>query len=190
MLIYSIARTRTHYEYPPSPTLGSPALDPLGITRAVPLSHRLRALQIELTALENELADPSNPLIQKEREEENVDPGELIRGLVDVRTRLDRIKKGKEGRAKLVGAVLESGVTSKIGKMEESSVVNNNEEALPHKSEMQTMVDIDRRMGELENLVGSSSTSLDEVSLPFSFAHRYLAQVLSRAHPFRRLSFH
>ena len=73
MLIYSIARTRTHYEYPPSPTLGSPALDPSGIARAVPLSHRLRALQIELTALENKLADPWNPLIQKEREEENVD---------------------------------------------------------------------------------------------------------------------
>jgi len=119
-----------------------------------------------------------------------VDPGELIRGLVDVRTRLDRIKKGKEGRAKLVGAVLESGITSKIGNMEETSVVKNNEEALPHKSELQTMVDIDRRMGELENLVGSSSTSLDEVSLPFSFVHRCLAQVLSRAHPCRRLSFH
>lgn len=120
-----------------------------------------------------------------------MDPGELIRGLVDVRTRLDRIKKGKEGRAKLVGAVLESGVTSKIGKTEETSaIVKDNEEALPHKSEMQTMVDIDRRMGELENLVGSSSTSLDEVSLPSSFVHRYLAQLLSRAHPFRRLSFH
>lgn len=156
------SRTRTQYEYPPSP--GSPALDPSGITRAVPLSHRLRALQIELTALENELADPSNPLIQKEREEDNVDPGELIRGLVDVRTRLDRIKKGKEGRAKLVGAVLESGVTSKIGKMEETSPIVEAEETVPHKSEMQTMVDIDRRMGELENLVGSSSTSLDESS--------------------------
>jgi len=94
-----------------------------------------------------------------------VDPGELIRGLVDVRTRLDRIKKGKEGRAKLV-AVLESGVTLKIGKVEETAAVVELEEAVPHKSEMQTMVDIDRRMGELENLVGSSSTSLDEVSPP------------------------
>jgi nuclear migration protein JNM1 len=110
------------------------------------------------------LADPSNPLIQKERDEENVEPGELIRGLVDVRSRLDRIKKGKEGRAKLVGVVLDSGVTSKeISKTQEISAVVEAAEAIPNKSEMRTMVDIDRRMGELENLVGSSSTSLDEV---------------------------
>ena len=93
-----------------------------------------------------------------------MDPGELIRGLVDVRSRLDRIKRGKEGRAKLVGAVLESGVTWKeIGKTQEISALVEPEEAVPQKSEMQTMVDIDRRMGELESLVGSSSTSLDEV---------------------------
>ena len=87
------------YAYPPSPE-GSPLLlDPTSGTRPIPLSQRLRALQNELLALENELADPANPLLQKEREEEHVDPGELIRGLVDVRTRLDKIKKGKEGRA-------------------------------------------------------------------------------------------
>jgi nuclear migration protein JNM1 len=97
-------RAKSQYVYPPSPS--SPT-DSQNILRPVPLSHRLRSLQTELSALEHELADPSNPLIQREREEENVDPGELIRGLVDVRTRLDKIRKVKEGRARLVGAVLE-----------------------------------------------------------------------------------
>lgn len=169
-------RSRTQYEYPAPTDSPTSTADPLGISHSVPLSHRLRALQTELQSLELELADPSNPLIQKEREEENVDPGELIRGLVDVRTRLDKIKKGKEGRARLVGAVLEGdGPLKKDGDIkvaqEEPSATAS--EKVSSKTEMQTMVDIDRRVGELENLVGSSSTALDEVST-LSFNYRVL----------------
>lgn len=131
------------------------------------LSQRLRALQNELLSLENELSDPANPLIQKEREEEQVDPGELIRGLVDVRTRLEKIKKGKEGRARLVNVVLDGDFASKEKVTTKSKVLTSDPDT-PAKSEMQVMIQIDQRVGELERIVGSSSTALDEVCI-FSF---------------------
>jgi nuclear migration protein JNM1 len=129
----------------------------------------LRSLQIELSALEHELADPSNPLIQREREEENVDPGELIRGLVDVRTRLDKIRKVKEGRARLVSVVLEGDSLPKDqgNKKLEEDKATNIDDKLNLNSEMQTMVSIDRRVRELETIIGSSNMSLDEVQVQF-----------------------
>ena len=129
----------------------------------------MRSLQAELSALEYELADPSNPLIQREREEENVDPGELIRGLVDVRTRLDKIRKVKEGRARLVGAVLEGDSHPKDqgNKKLEEDKATDIDDKLNLNSEMQTMVNIDRRVRELETIIGSSNMSLDEVQVQF-----------------------
>jgi len=144
-----------------------------GGSRPVSLSQRLRALQHELLSLESELADPANPLIQKEREEEQVDPGELIRGLVDVRSRLDKIKKGKEGRARLVNAVLDDSTIAKDPLPVESKTLLS-EQDITAKSEMQVIVEVDQRVGELERIVGSSSTTLDEVriiSVYFSGLH-------------------
>lgn len=153
-------RSRPHYAYPPSPdSPTSPTTH-----RPVPLSHRLRALQSELAALETELADPSNPLLAKEREDDNVDPGELIRGLVDVRGRLEKISRGKEGRGRLVNAVLGS---DNVGLQENEKGVQK--ETGAKKSEkgdgpdVRSVIEMDRRVGELEKLVGSSSTALDEV---------------------------
>ncbi|KAJ7287720.1 Dynamitin-domain-containing protein [Mycena rebaudengoi] len=128
-------RPRTHYAYPPSPTDPTSPVEP-STSRPVPLSQRLRALQAEITSLETELSDPANPLLYKEREEDTVDPGELIRGLVDVRGRLDKIRKDKEGRGRL-----EAG-----------------------KPNVRSIVEMDRRVGELEKLVGSSTAALDESS--------------------------
>ncbi|TFK44577.1 Dynamitin-domain-containing protein [Crucibulum laeve] len=160
-------RQRTHYAYPPSPSSPSSPNGQSPAPRSAPLSHRLRALQAELSALEQELADPSNPLIQKEREEENVDPGELIRGLVDVRARLEKIKKGKEGRGRLVGVVLgddthdaDEPKESAQPSIEKSSKVDE----LEVKSETHSIIEMDKRVGELEKLVGSSRTALDETS--------------------------
>ena len=129
----------------------------------------MRSLQTELSALEHELADPSNPLIQREREEENVDPGELIRGLVDVRTRLNKIRKVKEGRARLVGAVLEgdSLPRNQGNKKLEDDKTTDIDDKLHLNSEMQNMVSIDRRVRELEAVIGSSNMSLDEVQVRF-----------------------
>ncbi|KAF4620407.1 hypothetical protein D9613_000582 [Agrocybe pediades] len=161
------ARTRAYYAYPPSPTSPSSELEPSTVSRPTPLSQRLRSLQAELVALENEVADPSNPLLLKEREEQNLDPGELIRGLVDVRTRLDKIKKGREGRARLVGTILGEG--SEQASTEDRHLVKDHSEPpaatkVQPKTEIQTMVELDQRVGELEQIVGSSNTTLDEAS--------------------------
>ncbi|KAG6878545.1 hypothetical protein C0993_004444 [Termitomyces sp. T159_Od127] len=155
-------RQRTYYTYPPDDD--SPSGPPH--TRPVSLSARLRSLQTELAALEAELADPSNPQLAKEREADNVDPGELIRGLVDVRGRLNKIRKGKEGRARLVGAVLGD---DHRGREEEQAASPGKDAAATSdegKRETRTIAEMDRRVGELERLVGSSSASLDEVRPP------------------------
>lgn len=97
-----------------------------------------------------------------------MDPGELIRGLVDVRGRLDKIKRGKEGRARLVEAVLEGdGVYRPVDDkhVEDDEKGRVSDATAPVKTGLQIMVDIDRRIGELEGLVGSSSTTLDEVCM-------------------------
>lgn len=165
-------RPRTHYAYPPSPTSPSSPTGTSANSRPVPLSQRLRALQSELAALETELADPSNPRLAKEREDDNVDPGELIRGLVDVRGRLEKIRKGKEGRGRLVGVVLGEAEDVKAAEASLSVVVTPAKDAdskkdhvedVSAKSDMQNIVEMDRRVGELERLVGSSSAALDEV---------------------------
>ena len=134
----------------------------------------MRLLQAEVAALEIELSDPTNPLLRQE-ESSNADPGELIRGMVDVKRRIEKIKKEREGRGKLVSVVL--GDTTD---MEDDDVVKvsaeDNEEgknedakkpeaAQPKSKEPQArdIAEMDRRVGELEKLVGSSNAALDEV---------------------------
>jgi nuclear migration protein JNM1 len=122
-------------------------------------------LQAEVLALETELADPANPLLFKEREEDSVDPGELIRGLVDVRGKLDKIRQGREGRGRLVGVIL--GQDDDKGpeiKPPTSAVPSAADETGP--SNVRSIVEMDRRVGELEKLVGSSTAALDEVCTP------------------------
>ena len=99
-----------------------------------------------------------------------MDPGELIRGLVDVRTRLDKIRKVKEGRARLVGAVLQGDSFPKDQgneKLEEEDNATAIDDKLNSYSEIQTMISIDRRVRELETIIGSSTMSLDEVQVRF-----------------------
>ncbi|KAJ7078925.1 Dynamitin-domain-containing protein [Mycena belliarum] len=151
-------RPRTHYAYPPSPTDPTSPVDP-STSRPMPLSQRLRALQAEVVSLETELADPANPLLFKEREDDSVDPGELIRGLVDVRSRLDKIRKGKEGRGRLVGAILNQ---EKEPEIKRAAVAASPDEG--GKPNVRNVVEMDRRVGELEKLVGSSTAALDESS--------------------------
>jgi len=99
-----------------------------------------------------------------------VDPGELIRGLVDVRGRLEKISKGKEGRGRLVSVVMGNGETE-VKEDEKSKLDGAQKENERKKSEkkdvpdVRSVVEMDRRVGELEKLVGSSSTALDEVNL-------------------------
>ncbi|TFK54017.1 hypothetical protein OE88DRAFT_1805838 [Heliocybe sulcata] len=149
---------RTEYTYPPSPTSDTPP------TKSKPLSYRdrLRLLQSELTSLESELSDPSNPRLHKEREEEHVDPGELIRGLVDVKGRLEKISKVKEGRGRLVEAILHDDDAEDEGEGEMDGKGEREKEK--RGLDVRNVADMDKRVGELEKIIGSSTTSLDEVS--------------------------
>lgn len=128
----------------------------------------MRLLQAELAVLENELSDPSNPLLQKERDAGH-DPGELIRGMVDVKNRLDKISKGKEGKGKLVSVVLgEDSADEHEGTLRDGGKRALSDQTAPPTTsgtpDVKDIVEMDRRVGELEKMVGSSSTALDEVS--------------------------
>jgi nuclear migration protein JNM1 len=129
-------------------------------------------LQSELASLETELADPANPLLARDREQSQVDPGDLLKGLVDVKARLGKFSAGHKGRVRLVQGVLQDPPPVVLNT--ETPPENNGDEVNKgakesHKS-LETakgVAEIDRRVGELERLVGSASTSLDEVCMFF-----------------------
>jgi len=158
-------RSRTTYVYPSSPELPSSTTNQSDVSRPIPLSRRLQQLNIELTALETEFSDPSNPLLQKEREEDNIDPGELIKDLVVVRSRLDKFRKCHEGRARLIGTVLGDNRPEPKSKEDQASDSEIEDSNNPEASKMRNLIDIDKRVAELEKLIGSSSATLDEVML-------------------------
>ncbi|THH17877.1 hypothetical protein EW146_g3033 [Bondarzewia mesenterica] len=155
-------RDRSIYKYPPSRS-PSPST-----TRPTSLSVRLRLLQTELTALETEVSDPSNPLLKREREDAYVDPGDLIKGLVDVRSRLEKFSLNTEGRLRLVQDVLRDGDEPEDANPAEIRSSDSNEKTTPEedpsKQSTKYLVEMDRRVGEVERLIGSASTSLDEAS--------------------------
>ncbi|KIK67089.1 hypothetical protein GYMLUDRAFT_156323 [Collybiopsis luxurians FD-317 M1] len=158
-------RPRTRYVYPPSPTQSDAESIDGQTSRPVPLSRRLKTLQAELASLESELADPSNSLLLKEQEETAVDPGEMLRGLVDVRVRLEKIKQGAEGRGRLVNAVLslqQSGTA--IPSHREESINGKEAGDKPPTADVRNLVEMDKRVAELEKLVGTSMTAVDETS--------------------------
>lgn len=113
-------------------------------------------LQHEVASLEAELSDPSNPLLHGDSGE-TVDPGVLMKGLVDVRSRLEKVSKAKDGRGRLVDRVL--GTTE--GSI--SQPVLGDKEETREQSDPPSISEMDRRVGDLESLVGSSGTILDEV---------------------------
>ena len=93
-----------------------------------------------------------------------------------MRTRLDKIRKVKEGRARLVGAVLEGDSLPKDqGNKELEDKTTDLDDKLNINSEMQTMVTIDRRVRELETVIGSSNMSLDEVEVQLLLKFRTLS---------------
>lgn len=158
-VLYVGARDRSLYKYPSTRSESpSPSHPPS-------LAVRLRLLQAEVASLETELSDPSNATVQTE--EGHVDPGELIQSLVDVKSRLEKFNLKQDGRTKLVKEVLKenpAGDEDKEGDRN-GSVQKEDEDEGKSKSEIQDLAGIDRRLGEIEKLVGSASTSLDEVRL-------------------------
>ena len=82
-----------------------------------------------------------------------------------MRTRLDKIRKVKEGRARLVDAVLEGDSLPRDQANKKLDEEDKTDNKVNSNSEMQTMITFDRRVRELETIVGSSNTSLDEVQV-------------------------
>ncbi|KAI0656684.1 hypothetical protein C8Q70DRAFT_921263 [Cubamyces menziesii] len=172
-------RPKVQYVYPPSPSPEDESRAASPTHSSVPLSTRLRLLQAEVAALEMELSDPTNPLLRKEKEAGHADPGELIRGMVDVKRRIEKISKAREGRNKLVSVVLgesdteeaihEAKPPQEMPKKPEEPTKGEQSAAGPtggkgKAPEVRDIAEMDRRVGELEKLVGSSSATLDELS--------------------------
>ncbi|KAH8979119.1 Dynamitin-domain-containing protein [Lactarius akahatsu] len=156
-------RERSLYKYPPSRT---PSPTP---THPPSLALRLKLLQSELTSLESELADPASPLLVRDREQGQVDPGDLLKGLVDVKARLAKFSAGHEGRARLVQDVLrDPPPTDQVAETtpDKNASADGEEAKASHKTPetAKSISEMDRRVGELEKLVGSASTSLDDSS--------------------------
>ncbi|KAN0134015.1 Dynamitin domain containing protein [Lactarius tabidus] len=156
-------RERSLYKYPPSRT---PSPTP---THPPSLALRLKLLQSELTSLESELADPASPLLVRDREQGQVDPGDLLKGLVDVKARLAKFSAGHEGRARLVQDVLRDPPPADQAAetaLDKDANADGEEASASHKAPepAKDIAEMDRRVGELEKLVGSASTSLDESS--------------------------
>ncbi|KAG1765750.1 Dynamitin-domain-containing protein [Suillus occidentalis] len=150
-------RQESRFIYPPSPTSSS-SRSPSPSRR--PLPARLRALQAELASLESEVADPSNPALKAE----GVDAGEMIRGLVDVRRRLEKVRMGREGRGRLVGVVLGDGGREDGEEDVEQPSMDDKAKELKVQGvpEVRGVAEMDKRVGELEKLVGSVGATLDE----------------------------
>ena len=160
-------RERHLYAYPPSRT---PSPTP---THPPSLALRLKLLQSEIASLETELADPANPLLARDHEQGQVDPGQLLKGLVDVKARLAKFSASHEGRMRLVQDVLQDHplqavpTTETVPEKNGSGVSKEAKETHQSLETAKDFADIDRRVGELERLIGSASTSLDEVCLSF-----------------------
>ncbi|KAI0360926.1 hypothetical protein OH77DRAFT_1392854 [Trametes cingulata] len=169
-------RPKVQYVYPPSPSPDEESRPASPTHSSIPLSQRLRLLQAEVAALETELSDPTNPLLRKEKEAGHADPGELIRGMVDVKRRIEKISKAREGRGKLVSVVLGESDTedareskpaaAETGakKPEAAKLEVSPASAKPKAPEVRDIAEMDKRVGELEKLVGSSSAPLDELA--------------------------
>ncbi|VDB95908.1 unnamed protein product [Peniophora sp. CBMAI 1063] len=150
-------KTKGIYSYPrshsPSPSSSKPP----------PLSLRLKQLQAELVSLESELADPAS--LQDDQTDGPVDPAELIRGLVDVKSRLEKISHARNKRMRLVQGVIQDGEAKEEAQDAKKDAVGEEKpEDTQEKGPARDAAEIDRRVGELEKVVGSGSTSLDETS--------------------------
>ncbi|KAI0266686.1 hypothetical protein BC834DRAFT_953972 [Gloeopeniophorella convolvens] len=155
-------RERSLYKYPPSRT---PSPTP---THSPSLALRLKLLQSELASLEIDLADPANPLLARDREQ-NVDPGDLLKGVVDVKARLAKFSVGHEGRVRLVQDVLldlpsTDDHVQNTPEQAEGGVNREPKEKGKTPESARDVAEMDRRVGELEKLIGSASASLDESS--------------------------
>ena len=103
-------------------------------------------------------------------EDPDEEPSALMRLLVDVRSRLDKVSKDREGRARLMDKLLHNeGDATKEHPVEngeqskEPASTSTEKQVSVNGEKTHSLAEMDRRLGELETVVGSSTTSLDEV---------------------------
>ncbi|KAG8771965.1 hypothetical protein FRC15_003058 [Serendipita sp. 397] len=207
-------RARKVYSYPPNSDESSDSDSTPATLRSRNKQssqfERLLALKQELALLEAELgtspqpsgtADGPSQEISVNKKgatlrggRESNDPAELLKGIHDVKSRLERIESSKEGRDRLLEAVVSGGVArpshhghgsvQTYGGMTVTSPLSSSalhrrdgsihrregsfsgsQHAGGAKEEMDpALVRLDSRVGELEKLIGSASAALDETS--------------------------
>ncbi|KAG8728766.1 hypothetical protein FRC11_010241 [Ceratobasidium sp. 423] len=144
-------RQRELYSYPDSSYSSSRSPSPPRSN--LPLSQRIELMKNELAQLEAEAAGDADS---------KDEPTELIRELSDMRGRL----AGIGSRTRLINAMV-SGKNKNKAKAEADATQNvGTQSAEPEISRAQGggVVDMDRRIAQLEKLIGASGTSLDESS--------------------------
>ncbi|KZT43666.1 hypothetical protein SISSUDRAFT_997393 [Sistotremastrum suecicum HHB10207 ss-3] len=123
-----------------------------------PFSQRLHSLKHELAALE---AEAQSSLTSSPQDEEP-NSAELVRELADMRTRLERVGTSADARKKTP-----NGATSKASHTESLRAQTVSVDDTGHErkvKDVQAVSDIDKRLGELEKILGSSALTLDEAS--------------------------
>ena len=168
LLILGKPRARIHYTYPSSPTSSGSERDSPArhwtSSQKLSFSQRLQVIKREVEALEQEIHAQDE---SQEAHEAQTNPAELIRELVDVKARLNKVGTAAvkdSGRSKLVNAVLTDGVGELEVKTEPKEVVAEEKKVEVKEGDMITFTaEIDRRLGALEKAIGSSTTTLDEV---------------------------
>lgn len=172
-------RARIQYTYPPSPTSSASGRDSPSQywqpTSKPSISQRIANLKREMDAIEAELVAKAE--LQDEDDDQH-NAADLIRSLADVKARLDKAatrSRKETTRGKLVNAVLLS-PGDHLGKTREDSTdtaTKADEQDPDHDDDthgkkvdmLKFTADIDRRLGTLEKIIGSSTTALDEVGI-------------------------
>ena len=85
-----------------------------------------------------------------------------MRGVVEVRGRLEKVRKGKESRGKLVETILRREGMESVQLLDGKATKDGNDNETKEDDSAGLAV-LDKRVGELEELIGSSSVALDEV---------------------------
>ncbi|KAF7790266.1 hypothetical protein EIP86_001220 [Pleurotus ostreatoroseus] len=141
----------------------------LSSNSASSVSHRLRRLKAELALLE---ADASTAPVDTDGAEAT----ELIRDIVDAKSRLEKIGKEREGRSRLVNVVVQETPGTAVKEKEEpekSAEDNETDKATSATTQgangdatlsVRDIAEMDKRVGELEKIVGASTTAVDETS--------------------------
>ncbi|CAE6416112.1 unnamed protein product [Rhizoctonia solani] len=142
-------RQRELYSYPDSSYSSSRSPSPSRSN--LPLSQRIELMKSDLAQLEAEAAGDTDP---------KDEPTELIRELSDMRGRL----AGIGSRARLINAMNNSKPKEKAKPETDAPTENVVQQSEISRAQGGGVVDMDRRIAQLEKLIGASGTSLDESS--------------------------